>query len=205
MMQVEIVNATPSPLQAISKAAGVCYGKGDYKESRVRRCIERGHLSVAEHVVLTFEVSGVSRNLTHQLVRHRLASYSQESQRYVKMDPNAEWEADWFEVPETVLAAGFGAEFLDTIQDCAGLYRAMVEAGVPAEDARYIVPSAAHTRIMVTMNVREFFHFLDVRDDDGAQWEIRDLARTMAERAEEMGGEWARLMQMRREIMAKEE
>lgn len=133
-----------------------------------------GHTSVVEHAVFTFSVSGVSRALTHQLVRHRMASYSQQSQRYVSLsDPT-------YVVPHTVEgdpeAAGIYAETMEAIWDA---YSRLEALGIPAEDARYLLPNGCTTNITVTMNARELLHFFSLRCCNRAQWEIRELADRM--------------------------
>ncbi len=189
-MDVRLLNHTPEPERAIAAAARLCYapvGAAELLEAmsddavrKVLRTIMRsGHLSALEHASYTFAVDGVSRALTHQLVRHRLASYNQQSQRYVK----AETEA--FVVPPTVLASAEGADVFDAAMIAAWeAYRALLAAGIPAEDARYVLPNAAESKIVVTMNCRELLHFLTLRCCKRAQWEIRELALAMLALAE---------------------
>lgn len=155
----------------------------------LREAIRSGHESVLEHAVFTFEVKGVSRALTHQLVRHRIASYSQQSQRYVNMDEfeyvTPDWiEQSWFDDSEGVGNGNWGSGRLKDLYDSemerlASLYSLMVESGVPEEDARYILPNACTTNIIVTMNARELRHFFSLRCCERAQWEIRELANRM--------------------------
>ncbi|HSJ53616.1 MAG TPA: FAD-dependent thymidylate synthase, partial [Anaerolineae bacterium] len=140
--------------------------------------IREGHESIVEHAAITFEISGISRACTHQLVRHRIASYSQESQRYVSM------EAPEFVAPPSVAgnaeARAIWDEFMARVPDT---YRRLREAGVRKEDARFILPNATATRIVVTMNLRALRHFVAVRCDRAAQWEIRELALEMLRQA----------------------
>lgn len=189
-MDVRLLNHTPEPERAVAAAARLCYapvGAADLLESmsdeavrKVLRTIMRsGHLSTLEHASYTFAVDGVSRALTHQLVRHRLASYNQQSQRYVKADAEA------FVVPPTVLASEQAADAFDAAMHAAwDAYRALLAAGIPAEDARYVLPNAAETKIVVTMNCRELLHFFTLRCCKRAQWEIRELALLMLDLAE---------------------
>jgi thymidylate synthase (FAD) len=136
-----------------------------------------GHYSTLEHASYTFAIDGVSRALTHQLVRHRLASFNQQSQRYVKFKNGIETVK-----PATVEAVPEASELFDSV---VGLveqaYARMIELGIPAEDARFILPNAAETKIVVTMNVRELMHFFSLRCCNRAQWEIRELAHAMLE------------------------
>ncbi len=132
------------------------------------------HLSTLEHVSFTFAIEGVSRVLTHQLVRHRIASYSQQSQRYV-----SEHDFEYI-MPPTVAANEAAKEkfeqLMDTIQST---YNELVELGVHKEDARYCLANAAETKIVVTMNARTLLHFFQLRCCVRAQWEIRRLADLM--------------------------
>ena len=138
-----------------------------------------GHFSTLEHVSYTFAIDGVSRALTHQLVRHRLASFNQQSQRYVKFK-----EGVSVVKPESVLAnEEANAVFDEAIEAATSAYKKLLEAGVPAEDARYLLPNAAESKIVVTMNVRELLHFFSLRCCNRAQWEIRELAHRMLELA----------------------
>ena len=133
-----------------------------------------GHHSVIEHASFTFSVEGVSRSLTHQLVRHRVASYSQQSQRYIRFD-----EPDYI-IPPTIEAKPEARErFVGSMELIWGEYNALVDAGIPEEDARYVLPNAAANNITITMNARELLHFFRIRCCTRAQWEIRELAHRM--------------------------
>ena len=179
-MKVTIKNYTHEPMKTISEAAGICYNKKDYSPKRVERCFKNGHMSVFEHASVSFLVEGISRACSHQLVRHRLASFSQVSQRYVKGCPGNVIPLS-IESNEKALDA-----FMNALLICQNAYKVMInECGIPAEDARYVFPNAAETSVVVTMNWRELFHFLDLRTDKAAQWEIRDLALKMIEQLHE--------------------
>jgi len=129
-----------------------------------------------EHASATFEISGISRACSHQLVRHRLASYSQESQRYVDMsDPEWALPPAIAENPE---AQVIWEKFSDEVK---GAYQSLRELGIRKEDARFVLPNAAATRIIVTMNFRELLHLFRIRISRGAQWEIRDVCARMLE------------------------
>ena len=189
-MQVELLYHTPDPERAIATAARLCYapvGAAELMETmppeRVRSVLKTimtsGHFSTLEHASYTFAVDGVSRALTHQLVRHRIASFNQQSQRYVKF-------TDGLEVvkPATVAAdEGLSAVFDEAIDAAVSAYQKLLAAGVPAEDARYLLPNAAESKIVITMNVRELLHFFNLRCCNRAQWEIRDMANRMLELA----------------------
>jgi len=180
-MQVELIAIT-QPLaggtseRLLEHAGRVCYRSsrrgeaGPFLHNRIRE----GHESIVEHASATFEISGISRACSHQLVRHRLASYSQESQRYVDMS-NPE-----FVVPPAVIenpaALEIWQRFMGSVSET---YRQLRAHGVRKEDARFILPNATATRIVVSMNYRELRHFFTVRCEPAAQWEIRALALEM--------------------------
>ena len=187
-MDVTLLYHTPEPERAVATAARLCYapvGGRELMESltdeKIRKVLTTimasGHFSTLEHASYTFAVEGVSRALTHQLVRHRLASYNQQSQRYVKFkeEPPIVRPASVDINPDAAQA------FDEAIEACWQAYDKLVQAGVPAEDARYILPNACETKIVVTMNIRELMHFFSNRCCNRAQWEIRELAWKMLE------------------------
>lgn len=176
---VEILSCTDDPIRVASLAAGCCYGKSDVSEKRVKTCMTSGHLSVFEHVSATFKLSDISRACTHQLVRHRLASYSQQSQRYCEVDVNNQ---NWYVTPPDIWEDDNKYyAYSEYMQEAAEMYNGFLKNGVNPEDARFILPEATKTEIVVTMNFREFMHFLDLRLSKRAQWEIRSLAEAMLE------------------------
>ncbi|WP_417143396.1 FAD-dependent thymidylate synthase [Raoultibacter massiliensis] len=189
-MQVELLYHTPDPERAIATAARLCYAPvgaselmetmpEDRVQSVLSTIMESGHFSTLEHASYTFAVDGVSRALTHQLVRHRIASFNQQSQRYVKYT-----EGLSVVKPETVAANSETERVFDEAIDAAlSAYAKLLDAGVPAEDARYLLPNAAETKIVITMNVRELLHFFGLRCCNRAQWEIRAMADRMLELA----------------------
>ena len=189
-MQVELLYHTPDPERAIATAARLCYapvGAAELMETmpeeRVQSVLSTimgsGHFSTLEHASYTFAVDGVSRALTHQLVRHRIASFNQQSQRYVRFSDGVATVK-----PESVAASEEASAVFDRAIDAAvEAYGKLLEAGVPAEDARYLLPNAAETKIVITMNVRELLHFFRLRCCNRAQWEIRDMAHRMLELA----------------------
>ena len=179
---VSIISHTEKPLETIYKAARQCYSSGSVADMEptsrekmaelIRRCIRSGHTSVLEHVSFTFAISGVSRALSHQLVRHRLASYSQSSQRHVKVE-----DLEYVCPPSLCDETSAGrAYFLDSLDRAVHAYQAMIADSVPAEDARFVLPNATATNIVMTMNCRELLHFFEDRCCNKAQWEIHDLA-----------------------------
>ncbi len=187
-MQVDLLYYTANPELAIATAARLCYanvGAGELMETLsesaahgvLRTIMKSGHLSALEHASYTFAIEGVSRALTHQLVRHRIASFNQQSQRYVKFadDLNVVVPASISEC-ESAKAA-----FDECISACKQAYTKLLDLGVPAEDARYVLPNAAQSKIVVSMNVRELLHFFSLRCCNRAQWEIRELAHKMLE------------------------
>ena len=187
-MQVELLYHTPDPERAIAAAARLCYapvGASELMEtmpperiqSVLSTIMKSGHFSTLEHVSYTFAIDGVSRAMTHQLVRHRLASFNQQSQRYVKFKDglNTIKPASIAENEEA------SALFDEAVDAAVEAYQKLLDAGVPAEDARYLLPNAAETKIVVTMNVRELLHFFELRCCNRAQWEIRELAHKMLE------------------------
>ena len=189
-MNVELLYHTPDPERAIATAARLCYapvGAAELMETmpeeRVRSVLstimESGHFSTLEHASYTFAIEGVSRALTHQLVRHRIASFNQQSQRYVKFKDGVEVvkPASIADDPEA------SSVFDEAIDACVTAYKKLLDAGVPAEDARYLLPNAAESKIVVTMNVRELLHFFSLRCCNRAQWEIREMAHRMLELA----------------------
>ncbi|WP_400218939.1 FAD-dependent thymidylate synthase [Methanomethylophilus alvi] len=181
-MIVRLLAHTPDADRICAAAAHSCYSEdsaADLLETvdpakMLRHVIGMGHHSVIEHAVFTFSVEGVSRALTHQLVRHRIASFSQQSQRYVRLSEPT------YVVPETVKrdpeAMKVYEETMDGIWDS---YSKLIGMGIPAEDARYVLPNGCTTNITITMNARELLHFFSMRCCNRAQWEIREMADEM--------------------------
>lgn len=187
-MNVELLQYPEHPERAVATAARLCYAPvgatelmetmpSERVQSVLSTIMKSGHFSTLEHVSYTFAVDGVSRALTHQLVRHRLASFNQQSQRYVKFAGDVEVVK-----PPTVAAQEDTSRVFDEAIDAVvDAYHKLLDAGVPAEDARYLLPNAAETKIVITMNIRELLHFLSLRCCNRAQWEIRELANRMLE------------------------
>jgi len=182
-MKVSLIGHTGSPEEIVAAAAFQCYAAAgaeqllkdlDRKKAsrRIRDCLSAGHHSVLEHASFTFAVEGISRVTSHQLVRHRLASYSQQSQRYVRMGAGGEYVVP----PSIGKRPDLKARVEKLFRDASDLYSQLIESDIPPEDARYVVPSAAMTKIVLTMNARELLHFFSLRLCRKAQWEIRELA-----------------------------
>lgn len=186
-MIVKLIAHTPNPDQVCSMAARTCTSHScpmlDSNVGTLRHALASGHESVAEHAVFTFQVEGISRACSHQLVRHRLASYSQQSQRYVNMDGFEYVKPPSIDPELQVKYSGQSLEYtFDDMMDMIdGWYHYLIEAGIPEEDARYVLPNACCTNIVVTMNARELRHFFGERCCTRAQWEIREMAEKMLE------------------------
>jgi thymidylate synthase (FAD) len=159
-----------------SKTAAVDLECDEMKAKKmVNQALDLGHLSVLEHTCFTFSVRDVSRACTHQLVRHRLASYSQSSGRsrdWSKLSPSD------FIMPSTIPDSAM-SDVLRHYLECVRLYTRLVKLGVPGEDARFVMPTATPQNIVITMNARELLHFFSVRLNKAAQWEIREMAGLM--------------------------
>ena len=191
-MRVEVLAHTPEPERVVALAARLCYSEAGVKtllgrldRTEVARLIdllqERGHESPFEHASFTFAIEGISRACSHQLVRHRLASFSQQSQRWVSMR-RAE-----FVVPPSVARDGRAKEvFEGFLEQAESAYRTLVALGVPREDARYVLPNACTTRLVLTMNARELLHVFRLRCCQRSQWEIRALAYMMLKKCREV-------------------
>ena len=191
-LKVILLRATPDPDEVVALGARLCYAQADIESLRNRveasdqhgyiaRVMERGHLSVTEHAVFTFAVEGVSRALLAQLTRHRIASFSVQSQRYVSMEKGFDYV-----IPPAISALGEGEEqeFIRQMDMMHAWYCAWQEklgkqGESSNEDARFVLPNAAATRLVVTMNARELMHFFELRCCSRAQWEIREMAWQM--------------------------
>ncbi len=208
-LQVSLIAYTPDAEKIIAAAARLCYsnaGTNEIMENMdktstdkfLNMIISMGHMSPIEHVSFTFAVQGVSRTLTHQLVRHRVASYSQKSQRYVR-----EGQFEYIIPPQIEKDTKTAEIFLKSMKDAQTAYdeitdilKSSYENELTAqgksekaaksaaekkaiEDARYVLPNACETKIVFTMNARELLHFARLRSCERAQWEIRQLSEEM--------------------------
>lgn len=181
-MKVRLISYTPEPELLSAAAARICYS--DISATEILQkftpektdqlldiVISSGHHSVLEHITFTFAIDGVSRILTHQIVRHRVGiAFSQQSQRYTSIQkakfltPKAV-----FEEPELKI------KYQETIEKCLALYEELQERGIPNEDARFILPQAVTTRLLLTANLRQLMHMYSINACFRAQWEIREL------------------------------
>lgn len=168
-MRIELLACTPDPDALCAFAAHICYSTAPFDTAKVsgilRTVRSNGHLSVIEHAVFTFLVEGLSRAASHQLVRHRLASYSQQSLRFTKA------KATFVSPP--------GQDFSSFYAQAYSEYQHLLADGVAEEDARYVLPQGIASRLVVTMNARELRHFFELRCCLRAQFEIRALAWLM--------------------------
>jgi thymidylate synthase (FAD) len=186
-MKVELLAYTPDPEELCALSAATSFrekGASQRKEKMtkekaseiLKKVVSYGHVSVIEHANFTFSIEEVSRALTHQLVRHRIASYTQQSQRYVEISTDNE---NWYVIPPTVDTEEKRKKFRERMKTIAQWYQDSVDSGMTAEDARFYLPNACKTNIVVTMNARELLHFFNLRCCNRAQWEIRDVALEM--------------------------
>lgn len=184
-MQAELVSYTQAPELQIAIAARACLLDQDYSsigqqltqadiERLLTTVIVKGHHSVLEHASFTFAISGVSRVLTHQLVRHRIASFSQLSQQRADASDLA-----YVVPPEITKQPDLIQEYKRLMTACRDLYQALCESGVSRGSARYVLPSGFETRIVVTMNARSLFNLLSQRECAAEEWEFRQLATLM--------------------------
>lgn len=171
-VKIELIRFTPDPDKICMEATAICVD-GRPNETALRTAIESDHGTVMEHAVFTFRIEGISRVALAQMTRHRLASFDVQSQRYVDSSEN-----DYI-VPGSVFGAGLDLDFIDAYYECLKCYDKLVEEGVPIEDARYILPQAVTTDLVVTMNARELRHFFALRCCNKAQWELRGIAWKM--------------------------
>lgn len=185
-LKVELIAYTPEPEVAVAAAARLCYssrGAAELKEdlgqeeavSLIKKLAAVGHLSPTEHVSFTFAIEGVSRTLSHQLVRHRIASYSQKSQRYVPEPFFA-----YITPPSIAANPAALALFRKKMEELQAAYWELSKL-VPREDARYVLPNAVETKLVCTFNARSLYNFFRLRCCRRAQWEIRELALKMRE------------------------
>lgn len=174
-MKVTLTRVTHNPVQAIEEAASNCYDSQPTPDGRIMKaCYNSGHHSVLEFADFTFHVEGLSRATSHQLVRHRLASYEQRSQRYVAEDGFK------YVVPDSIKNNwGAGALYYDLMKEINDIYVSLMDMGIPAEDARFVLPNACETVIEIKMNGRALIHFMNERLCTRAQWEIREMAKLM--------------------------
>ena len=178
-LPADLIAGRGSPQEDIIEFAGrVCYrstARMGHSPEFIAARIREGHEDIIEHAQATYYIEGISRACSHQLVRHRLASFSQESQRYTELGENAE-----FIVPDSIAGNPEAQQVWDDlISRLESAYRDFRKLGVRKEDARFLLPNAATTSLVLSMNFRSLRHFFWLRCDRAAQWEIRDLATEM--------------------------
>ena len=167
MIKVKLLEYTPNPERVVAMAARLCYSASGAEElaekmsdaqvsKLLTKIVKLGHASTMEHVSFTFGIEGVSRVLTHQLVRHRIASYSQQSQRYV-----AEHDFEYILPPSIAARADAKERFVKLMGEIRSAYDDFVAMDIPKEDARYVLANATETKIVMTMNARSLMHFFN--------------------------------------------
>ncbi|MCC7515337.1 MAG: FAD-dependent thymidylate synthase [Bacteroidia bacterium] len=189
-LNVVLLRHTPNPEKLVAQSAKLCYSATSINElqeqidsndqaSFIEKLADMCHFSPFEHISFTFGIEGISRALSHQLVRHRVGcSFSQQSQRYVNFE-NDEGDFDYI-IPESIKKAGMDYDFVQKMKEVQNYYNNLVKHhNIPPEDSRYILPNACETKIVVTMNARELLHFFQVRCCQRSQWEIRSMATEM--------------------------
>lgn len=184
-MEVTLIAHTPEPdkvcalaaLSTVSRELATTKDVPKEKlEASLRHVMEMGHHSVIEHAYFTFAISGISRACSHELVRHRIASYSQQSQRYVRLGG-----FEFVRVPKIDVHPELKAEYEKTMASLAATYQKFLDAGIPPEDARYVLPNATKTNLVMSMDARSLMNFFTLRCCSRAQWEIREMANMMLE------------------------
>ncbi len=191
-MNIELIAHTPNPELVIANCATTCYDSNpkDIEASRkmIRSLAKAGHEAMIEHAHATFKLSGVSRVLTHELVRHRLFSFAQRSQRYVKENEET------YVTPDVLVNINqdddrlqIAKQTFDTAMKNAWYaYKTLLECGLKPEDARFVLPNACTTEIIVSGNFREYRNFLKLRLSPRAQWEIRKAANIILDKLYEI-------------------
>lgn len=195
-LKVELLSSTVSPEDVIAMAAKLCYSSSDIARLKdvisdkeqgpfIRKLLSMGHLSTIEHASFTFGIEGISRSLLAQITRHRVASFSVKSQRYVS-ERSKEGECFNYIIPPRIKALGedMVKEYekqMNTIQEWYDFWQEKLGGKKESsnEDARFVLPNASETKMVVTMNARELMHFFNLRCCNRAQWEIRKLATEM--------------------------
>lgn len=174
-MQVELIAITPNAEKIIEQAGRTCYlsfekEKPGSEKQFIQNLIKNGHLSVLEHASATFRIKGCSRSFTHQLVRHRLASYSQQSQRFVD-----EKSFRYVEPPSIATHPEAHEIYKSFMEHVREVYQKLRKLNIPKEDARFVLPNATESEIVMTANFRELRHIINTRGQIAAQWEIRSM------------------------------
>jgi len=186
-MKVKLIDYTKNPEKIIAQSARLCYSASGIEEldekltdesiiKLIKKIIKLGHYSVLEHATFTFAIEGISRVTSHQLVRHRIASFSQQSQRYVKINK----EGFPYIIPKSIAKDDkLNKIFTEATKELDRIYNLFLDYNIAQEDARYILPQAVETKMIITVNARELLHIFRLRCCNRAQWEIRELANIM--------------------------
>jgi len=177
--RVELLAMTPEPEKLIEEAGRTCYLSLDKitdesEKNFIRNAIKRGHLSILEHATVSFRIFGASRAFTHQLVRHRIASFSQQSQRYVD-----ESEFNIVIPPEIQNNEEALSLYREFVEESRTVYSKLREIGIKKEDARFVLPNALESQIVFSSNFRELRSIFDLRLEKFAQWEFRKVCMAM--------------------------
>ncbi len=187
--EVKLISKPNNLLKTIYTACRTCYSAdtpiniydtADDEEKMLKlisRVISSGHYSTIEHIQISFAISNVSRACTHQLVRHRHMSFSQKSQRYVK----EKGQFDYIIPPTIEKNPELKEKFEQFMSDISNKYQEFVEAGIPAEDARFVLPNATASSMVASLNLREMIHLANLRLCSRAQYEIRTLVKMMCD------------------------
>lgn len=172
-MNVELLSITPDALAFIGRCAGICYNSSQDREPSIKRavqCKDKGHLAILRFAHATFSVSGISRSCSHQFVRSKHLDFLQRSQRYCS-------EKDTDFIYPASMENNLDVETL--YEHALGLYQELIKKGVKKEDARFVLPEATTTELIVTGNFQAWLDFIKLRADKHAQWEIREVAKTI--------------------------
>ena len=173
-MRVSLIQQTTNPIETMASIASICYNSNPQNPmGLVKHLYRNGHHSVFEHIYFTFKIEGISRACSHQLVRHRMCSFTQRSQRYCSEDGFGIIHP--LSIDEAKGAYTYGATMLNIRE----AYENLTERGVPNEDARYILPNACSTDLYLSCNLRELIHMANERLCSRAQWEIREVVGQM--------------------------
>ena len=172
-MEVELLQITPNAEEFIGRCASICYDSSTDSGACVKRaaaCVNKGHLATLRFAHATFKVSGISRACSHQFVRSKHLDFLQRSQRYC-------FEKDVKFIYPLGDLKGFDEHLIYHYSDCYNLYNKLIQAGVKKEDARFVLPEATCTELIVTGNLQAWLDFINLRSGKEAQWEIREVAQ----------------------------
>jgi len=169
-VKIELLQITPDAANFIGSCSAICYNSADSRESNIKRavaCKEKGHLATLRFAHATFHISGISRICSHQMVRSKHLDFLQRSQRYCKED------LAYQVYPKSKVGSIFEEAYEASMQ----YYKELLELGVKKEDARFVLPEATQTELIVTGNFQAWLDFIRLRADTHAQWEIRQVAK----------------------------